>query len=58
MPIGFIARGGRDWARYGTWGAVVIVVISLGLGWTAFLAYQNEIAPPRETPAASPRTQV
>jgi hypothetical protein len=54
MPIGFIYRGGRDWARYGTWAAVVIVVISLGLGWTAFLAYQNEVAPPRATPPTSP----
>jgi hypothetical protein len=54
MPIGFIARGGRDWARVGTWAAVVTIVISLGLGWTAFLAYQNEVAPPRATPAASP----
>ena len=54
MPIGFIARGGRDWARYGTWAAVVTVVISLGLGWTAYLSYQNEIAPPRPTPAVSP----
>jgi hypothetical protein len=46
MPVGFIARGGYDWARYGTWVAIVIIVFAAGLGYTAYRAFQ-------ETPAQS-----
>jgi hypothetical protein len=51
MPIGLLVRKSRDWALYGTWAAVVIVIISLGLGWTAYTAYQDDSAPPGPTPA-------
>jgi hypothetical protein len=42
MPIGFIARGGRDWARVGTWAAVAILICSFGLGYTAYKSFQEQ----------------
>ena len=45
MPIGLLFGGGRDWARYGTWVAVVILIVSLGLGWTAYTAFQESAEP-------------
>ena len=53
MPIGFLARGGRDWARYGTWAAVGVVVVSIGLGWTAYSAYLQE-QPDAQRPTPAP----
>jgi hypothetical protein len=66
MPIGFLARGGYDWARYGTWVAIVIIIFAAGLGYTAYRAFQETPAtqsspspappspapPPAATPAA------
>ena len=51
MPIGFLFRGTRDWALYGTWVAVVIVIMSVGLGYTAYSAFQADNRPPGPTPA-------
>ena len=51
MPIGLLLRGTRDWALYGTWVAVVIVIVSVGLGFTAYSAFQADNAPPGPTPA-------
>ena len=56
MPIGFIARGGRDWARVGTWVAVVVLISSFGLGWTAYNSFQERSANsnvPSATPTAT-----
>jgi len=54
MPIGFLAQGGYDWARYGTWVAIVIIIFASGLGYTAYRAFQE--TPPGQTsaPTASP----
>ncbi len=46
MPVGLLYRKSRDWALYGTWVAVVIVIVSVGLGWTAYNAYVRQGIPP------------
>lgn len=55
MPIGFIARGGHDWARYGTWAAVAIIAVSLGLGWTTYTAFEDRGPNPPGTSASPQR---
>lgn len=51
MPLGFWFGGGSDWARYGTWAAVVVIVFSLGLGYVAFNAFQEKPAASMSSPA-------
>ena len=42
LPVGLLFGGGSDWARYGAWAAVVVIVVSLGLGYTAYRAFDND----------------
>lgn len=49
MPLGFLARGGADWARYGAWAAVVVVTFSLGMGYVAYNAFKDASTSPTQT---------
>lgn len=52
MPIGLLLGGGAEWARYGAWAAVVVITVSIGFGYTAYKAFEDEQA--TQTPSPSP----
>ena len=54
MPIGFLARGGYDWARYGTWAAIGIIIFAAGLGYTAYSSFQESPTTPQSPTTATP----
>lgn len=54
MPVGFWFGGGSDWARYGAWVAVVVITFSLGMGYVAYNAFQEEPATPVSSPTPRP----
>jgi hypothetical protein len=38
MPLGLLARGGESWVLYGAWGAVPVIVASVGFALAAIRA--------------------
>lgn len=54
LPVGLLFGGGSDWARYGTWAAVAVMVVSLGLGYTAYKAFEDESEASSPVPTRQP----